>query len=131
MISFICRLPLKVRFLFVGGANTGISYIMFVLFLYFLGDENYQLSLALSWFCSSFISFTMQKTIVFQTKGSWIAEYIRCLLSWSIAYVINALLLELCVTYFNLLPLVAQIIAVCFTTISTYFLFKYFAFRRG
>ncbi len=125
------KFPDKLRFLFIGGINTSISYFMFLIFLFFLGKENYQLSLALSWALSSFISFILQKTLVFQTKGNWLVEYIKCLFTWAIAYIINALLLELVVAYYSLSPAFGQIIAIFCTTIFTYMLFKYFAFKKG
>ncbi len=123
------RFPEKIRFLLVGGLNTGISYILFVALLLLVGEARYQMALALAWVLSSFISFTMQKIFVFQSKGAWIAEYIRCLATWAIAYTINAGVLELSVQYAELPPYAAQLFALAFTTILTYFLFKYFAFK--
>ncbi len=125
----LSAIPLQIRFLMVGGVNTLVSYCMYIFFLYVLGAESYQTALALAWFLSSFISFTLQKTIVFQTKGNWVKEYIRCIFSWGIGYLLNAVLLELMVNYLQFNPLVAQFIALCCTTVTTYFLFKYFAFK--
>ncbi len=129
MIQHFFLLPEKIRFLFVGGLNTGISYILFVILLFFMGEAHYQKALALAWILSSFISFTMQKIFVFQSKGAWLAEYVRCLATWAIAYAINAGVLELSVRYAELPPYAAQLFALAFTTILTYFLFKYFAFK--
>ncbi len=123
------RLPQKIRFLLVGGLNTGISYLLFLILLFLMGETHYQMALALAWLFSSFISFTMQKLFVFQSKGSWLIEYVRCLATWVIAYAINAGILELSVHYAELPPYVAQFFALAFTTILTYFLFKYFAFK--
>ncbi len=128
-IQHFFRLPEKIRFLIIGGLNTGMSYVLFVALLYLLSDTHYQKALALAWILSSFISFTMQKIFVFQSKGAWLTEYVRCLATWAIAYAINAGVLELSVRYAELPPYVAQFFALAFTTILTYFLFKYFAFK--
>ncbi len=122
-------LPQKIRFLLVGGSNTGISYLLFVALLYLLGEAHYQISLALAWFFSSFISFTMQKIFVFQSKGAWFSEYVRCLATWGVAYAINAGVLELSVQYAHIPPYMAQFFALALTTVITYFLFKHFAFK--
>ncbi len=127
--QYFFRLPEKIRFLLIGGLNTGISYLLFVALLYLIGEAHYQKALVLAWALSSFISFTLQKIFVFQSKGAWLTEYVRCLATWAIAYAINAGVLELSVRYAELPPYAAQLFALAFTTILTYFLFKYFAFK--
>ncbi len=128
--NYLFRIPQKIRFLLVGGLNTAISYGMFAFFLFLWGDTKHQAALAMSWVCSSFISFSLQKILVFQSQGNWLREYIRCILSWSIAYAINAILLELSTAYLQMNPFVAQLLALCCTTVITYFLFKNFAFKK-
>lgn len=125
------KLPEKLRFLLVGGFNTVVSYLMFAGFLMLLGDKHYQISLLLAWAISSIISFTTQKIFVWQTTGNWIKEYIKCCLSWSVGYAINALTLEIFVKMLQLNVYVGQGIAIVLTTVVTYILFKYFAFKRS
>lgn len=122
---------LVIKFVLVGMCNTLISFLLFVLFIKILGEGNYQISLLASWSFSSIISFGMQKMIVFQTKGNWLKEYVKCLITWSIGYGINALSLEVIVRYFALHVLIGQIAAIVLTTLSTFILFKYFAFNRS
>lgn len=124
------KIPEKLRFLLVGGFNTVVSYLLFVLFLLIMGQERYQLSLFFAWVFSSFISFATQKNYVFCTKGNWLEEYSKCLFTWGIAYVINAIVLEIIVRHFLLSPLIAQVGAVLLTTIITYILFKNFVFKK-
>jgi Predicted membrane protein len=119
------------KFVFVGICNTLVSYLLFALFIKVSGEENYQASLFASWFFSSFISFVLQKTIVFQTKGNWLKEYVKCMISWSVGYGINALSLELIVQYFAFPVLIGQLIAIVLTALCTFVLFKYFAFNRS
>lgn len=130
MIVFINKYKLLIKFVLVGACNTLISFILFVLFIKILGEEKYQLSLLASWCFSSVISFSMQKLVVFQTKGNWLKEYVKCLITWSVGYGINAVSLEIIVHYARLHVIIGQIIAIFLTTTSTFLLFKYFAFRR-
>lgn len=129
--NFINKYWLIIKFVAVGTCNTLISFLLFTLFIKVSGEENYQASLFASWFFSSFISFVLQKTIVFQTKGNWLKEYVKCMISWSVGYGINALSLELIVQYFAFPVLIGQLIAIVLTTLCTFVLFKYFAFNRS
>ena len=121
----------KIRFILVGGLNFCISYIIYVVFCKFLGSDNYQISLALSWILSSFISFTTQKILVFQSGGAPLKEYLKCCTTWFVSYIINAILLEITVKYLNLNIYAGQIIAVTAASICTYIMFKHFAFRKN
>lgn len=128
--NFWFSLPEKIRFLLVGGFNTVVSYLMFICFIHFLGESKYQICLCLSWVVSSVVSFSTQKIFVFETRGHWISEYVKCLCSWSIGYVINAGALELSISVFALNVYIGQASAIILTTIVTYLLFKHFAFKR-
>ena len=131
--NFWFKLPDKIRFLLVGGFNAAVQYLLYVCFLFFGNEEKYQTALILSWIISSISSFITQKIFVFCTKGKfidWIKEYIKCLGVWVVSYTINAVILEILVNYFIINPYLAQIIAVACTTITSYILFKYFAFKH-
>lgn len=123
----------KIRFLLVGGFNATVSYLMYVGFILLLGQNQYWASMTLSWVFSSFISFTTQKIFVFCTKGSfreWVKEYIKCVGVWIIAYFINTVMLEVFVRGLGINVYLAQILAIVCTTVSSYILFKYFAFKH-
>ena len=98
------KLPEKLRFLLVGGFNTVVSYFIFVGLTLIFGNERYQTSLILAWMLSSVISFSTQKIFVFCTKGQWLKEYCKCCMSWMLAYLINAGMLEMSVRYLGLTP---------------------------
>ncbi len=123
------KLPEKLRFLLVGGFNTVVSYMMFACFIFLIGAEKYQQSLILSWILSSCISFTTQKIFVFQTKGNWLKEYIKCILTWSIGYFINAGTLEAVIVLLKMNVYIGQALSILLTTVITYILFKHFAFK--
>ncbi|MBQ8677070.1 MAG: GtrA family protein [Alphaproteobacteria bacterium] len=126
-------LPDKVRFVLVGGFNACVQYVLYVLLLLLLGDAHYQIALSLSWIISTLSSFSTQKIFVFCTAGSWrvwLKEYLKCINVWAVAYVINAGLLKMLVDVCSINPYWAQIIAVSATTVSSYILMKYFAFKH-
>ena len=63
-----CKLPDKLRFLLVGGFNALISYVIFAIAVFLIGQEHYQVCVALQWIISSVFSFVNQKVFVFCTK---------------------------------------------------------------
>lgn len=129
IIYLIKKYRLFIKFLLIGGSNTFISFMLFVFFIKVLGEEHYQLSLLASWCFSSFISFILQKTVVFQTKGNWLKEYVRCLITWAIGYCINAVFLAITVHWLAMHVILSQLIALSVTTLATFLLFKFYAFN--
>ena len=128
------RLPDKIRFLLVGGFNATVHYSIYALLLWLWGETHYMAALNWSWIISSVSSFICQKVFVFCTKGrliDWLKEYVKCLATWLISYLINAFVLWLLVDVFNMNPYIAQIIGVACTTVSSYCFMKYFVFRKN
>ena len=127
------RLPDKIRFLLVGGFNATVQYLIYACFLYFWNEEKFQEALVLSWIISSISSFATQKIFVFCTKGKfvdWLKEYVKCLGVWVISYFINAIILGCLVNLAEMNAYLAQIVAIACTTVTSYILFKYFAFKH-
>ena len=124
LFRFWMRFPEKLRFVLVGGYNSVISYLFYLLFLWWFGDNRAQLALLLSFFMSSPNSYFTQKIYVFNTSGNYLSEYIKCLGTWSIGYVLNALLLAILI-WSGLDPRLAQAIALVLVAISNYLLLKY------
>ena len=120
----------KIRFLIVGIINAGVSYLIYTLFCLILGTSAYQIALALSWAISSMLSFSFQKIFVFESKGNWIKEYLKCCTTWFFSYLINAGLLEFTVQFLHINVYIAQIISNGTAAVFTYILFKKFAFRK-
>ena len=127
--NFWLRQPEKLRFLFIGGFNTAVAYLMFVVALFLLGEGSYQVSLVLSWVLSSFISFSLMKIFVFHSKGGWGSEYAKCVFSWGVSYCVNAILLEIFVEYLKWNAYFGQLVAILCYMCVTYILFKHFAFK--
>ena len=93
MSNFWFNLSDKIRFLIIGAFNAGISYLIFLVVCLILGENYYQLSLALAWIISSITSFTTQRLFVFNIEGCLIKQYCKCCATWLFSYIINAALL--------------------------------------
>ena len=129
--TFWFNLDDKIRFLLVGGFNAGISYLIYSLLCIIMGTETYQISLALAWAISSVISFVTQRTFVFEGKGVWYKEYIKCCTTWVFSYLINAGLLEFTVKYCHMNVFLAQLISNFTAAIFTYIVFKILVFKKS
>ena len=56
----ICSVSDKIRFVIVGCINAAISYFIFAIALFVLGNEHYQLCVILQWTISSIFSYLNQ-----------------------------------------------------------------------
>ncbi len=130
LFRFWMTFPEKLRFLLVGGYNTVFSYALYTLFLYLSNGSLPQIALAGSFFISSLNSYLTQKFFVFNTRGNYKQEYIRCLETWVISYFCNAGLLWLFIDCLKLNPYIAQIPALILVAVINYVLLKYFAFKK-
>ncbi len=129
-ISLWYRLSDKVRFAFIGCFNAVIMYLIYVSFIFILGEKFYQYALAAAWILSSVSSFFTHKYLVFNSKGNIIKQYIKCCSIWVISYFLNAFLLEIFVKYMHLNVFISQILAPTIAGIFTYFMFKKIAFKK-
>ncbi len=125
------KLPDVIRFLIIGSINALISYLIYALFVFILGNNFYQLCVFLQWSLSSVISYFNQKFFVFCTKGNYLKEYLKCCTTWAISYFLNVIILEIFVRYFIKNVYIAQFIALFVVSVSTYILFKCFAFKKN
>ncbi|MBQ9738448.1 MAG: GtrA family protein [Alphaproteobacteria bacterium] len=122
--------PQKLRFLLVGGYNTVFSYLLFAGLLWGFDGQYEQIALALSFAISSVNSFWTQKIYVFASKEPAWPEFIKCLETWGISYILNAGLLWIMTDRLNVNPYVAQGIALTILTIFSWIMLKYFAFKN-
>ena len=120
----------KIRFLIIGCINAGISYLIFALCLFIFGDSLRQLCVALQWIISSVFSYLNQKFFVFNTRGNYIKEYLKCCSTWFVSYLLNVLILELLVKFCIKNVLISQFVSLFVVSVVTYVLFKYFAFSK-
>lgn len=121
------RLPVGARYLLVGGWNYVFANILiYSLLLYLLGGARAQTALFLSFVISTPHSFLTHKFYVFGTRGNHTREYIRCVMTWSVGYLLNIPLLWALTRAVN--PYLAQYIASASVVAVTYFILKHFAF---
>lgn len=125
------EIPEKIRYLLVGGYNTVVAYMLYALILYISGGTREQVALALSFLLSTINSYWTQKIFVFATRGNIKKEYVKCLLTWEISYVLNVILLAVFVGEMELNPYAAQMLAVIILTINSWLMLKHFAFKKG
>ena len=125
-----CKIPDKIRFLFIGGVNAAISYAIFALAVWILGQEHYQACVILQWTISSVFSYFNQKFFVFCTKGNYLNEYLKCCSTWAVSYLLNVIILELLVRFAIKNVYLSQFISLFAVSVVTYVLFKYFAFKK-
>lgn len=135
----------KLRFLLVGGFNTAVSFLIYYGFLYITSGRE-QLSLLLMNLININISIATMRYYVFRSTGSFWKEYSKAFSSYIVLYFINMGLLAffVSVTHIaetlssenilnnvpNLNKAVAQICCVCIITVITFFVHKYFSFRK-
>lgn len=130
LFDFWVRFPETVRYLLVGGYNTVVSYLIYVFFVLYYGQDFAQLALFLSFILSSFNSFFTQRTFVFLSEGDYRKEYLKCLMTWSLGYLMNAVVLHILKNWIGLNAYLAGLFAIVIVTCVTYFLLKYFAFKK-
>ncbi len=133
------RLPQKLRFLLVGGFNTVLSYCIFSALYWLLDKFNRfnldkiiisDIALVVQYFITINISFITMRYYVFQSHGNWKAELLK---AWSVylsLLLINAPAISFLI-WLGLHPLVAQAVYLTFSTIITFFLHKYYSFRKA
>ena len=139
------RIDQKIRFILVGGFNTAVSFLIYYAFLYFTSGKE-QLSLLLMNLVNINISIATMRYYVFQSTGNWWHEYTKAFSSYIVLYFINMGLLAFFVKIIhiqeillqnnvllsipNLNKATAQLCCVVIITIMTFFIHKYFSFRK-
>ncbi len=124
-----CKLPDKLRFIFIGGVNAAISYMIFALAIWIIGQAHYQVCVILQWTISSVFSYFNQKFFVFCTQGNYLKEYLKCCSTWAVSYLLNVVILEALVRFAVKNVYLSQFISIFLVSVVTYVLFKYFAFK--
>ncbi len=140
------KLNQKIRFLLVGGFNTAVSFLIYYAFLYITSGKE-QLSLLLMNLININISIATMRYYVFQSRGSFYKEYAKAFSSYIVLYFINMGLLAFFVRIIrikqalpvesflqdipNLNKALAQLCCICIITVMTFFVHKYFSFRKA
>ena len=121
----------KIGFVIIGCLNAGISYLIYVFFVFLLGEKYYQLCAFLQWTISTVPSYFNQKFLVFCTKGNYLTEYLKCCSTWALSYLLNVIILEILVRYIIKNVFISQLVSLFLVSVLTYILFKCFAFKKS
>jgi putative flippase GtrA len=93
-LFFILINDLRLRYLFIGGINTIFGYFISNILYYKILSQLHIIYLGIigNLICITF-SFLTYKLFVFQTKGNWIKEYLRCYLVYGLTAVIGIMIM--------------------------------------
>jgi putative flippase GtrA len=122
----------RVRFLLVGGFNTGFGFVIYAGFTFLFRhlEFGYMLALIISQIISLFVAFALHKKVTFKKEGHLIKDFIRFAMVNSVSYLINLAVLPLLVHGAHWHPLVAQFGVLVVTTLISFVGHKYFSFKR-
>ncbi|WP_158523522.1 GtrA family protein [Candidatus Enterovibrio escicola] len=129
-LKIFFTLPEKIRFILVGGFNTIFGFVVFTL-LCLLADDysNYLIILVSSNLIAVVVAFLMLKFLVFQTKGNYLKEFMRCYLTYLVMLGINVLLLYLMVDVLAQDIVISQFVITVLIVIFSYLGHKCFSFN--
>ena len=121
----------QVRYLIAGGWNTIFGYVASIFLYYLFRDDLHVVGIAI---IGNVIAITMAfltyKIFVFQTKGEWLAEYLRTYLVYGGTAVIGVALLWMMVDGLTIPFWIAQGLVIATTMIVSYLSHSRFTFRR-
>lgn len=118
-------------FLVVGGVNTVIGISIFPL-LYYVSRPfavHYMPLLVVSQILGITFSYLTNKLIVFRTEGWSVAEYLRFATYYGIYFVVNLILLPVCVEMLQQDPVISQLVISVGSVVATYFWHSRITFR--
>ena len=122
-----------IKFGFVGGINTVLSYVIYYVLCIILGF-NYLLSQGIAWFITVFISYVLNNIMTFSDGGStnWsIKNLVKVYISYSITGLFLATFLSwIWVDVLSIEKAFAPIINLFFTIPLNFLLNKYWAYAK-
>ncbi len=127
--NYWLKLDDKIRFIFIGGVNAAISFVIFAILVLCLGEKHHVLCITGQWVISSIPSYLNQKFFVFNTKGNYIKEYFKCCSTWVVSYILNVIFSKFIIIHIIKNVYINQILSIFVVSVATYILFKYFAFK--
>ena len=122
-----------IKFGFVGGINTVLSYVIYYVLCIILGF-NYLLSQGIAWFITVFISYVLNNIMTFSDGGStnWsIKNLVKVYISYSVTGLFLATFLSwIWVDVLSIEKAFAPIINLFFTIPLNFLLNKYWAYAK-
>jgi putative flippase GtrA len=121
----------RVAFLIVGGINTVVGLVLFIVFHFTLGDHvGYLGSLVLAYAVALAVAFSLHRRFVFRVRGHLLRDYARFVLVNLGAFGSNAVLLSAFAELTPLPVIPAQVLALGLTLVLSFFGHRLFSFRR-
>jgi len=121
----------KLRFLAVGGLNTGLGFGLFALLQFLIGEQIGEvLVLLLAHLGASTVAFVLHRRVTFRVSGNILADYLRFQTVFIIPIGINLVILPILTHVVGVNVYVAQALITGVTVTISYFGHKYFSFRR-
>lgn len=109
-----------IKFLLIGLLNTGITYILYLVFLPF---TTYEVSYTLSYVIGIITSYIFNSSMVFRSKLT-LLKFIKYPLVYIVQFFLNWIILKLAVNYFNIHTKFAPVIVMVITIPITFALSK-------
>ena len=125
----------RVRFVLVGGFNTGFGYLLFVVMELLVGrnfEYGYFISLYVSFVIATIVAFWLHRHFTYRVTGtgSVFIDFVRFMSVYLVSLGINTVALWALVDLLKVPVLIAQALIVIVTTLVSYFGHKFFSFRR-
>lgn len=125
----------RVAFLLVGGINTAVGGLWFVVLDTFLGPlwapAGHYAALGLTYVAAILCAFVLYRTLVFRVHGSWWLDLARFSTVYVGAFATNLALFGVLFQILGLHPFLAQFVNIVVVAILSYVLHGRFSFRRS
>ena len=120
----------KARFVLGGSLNAVAAFGIYSTLVMFLGESGYALAATVSHLISSFISFNLNRYLVFLSPGSYWGQLVRFQVTLTLVLVLNVCLLVMLVGWFGWNPILAQLTCLVPVSVASYYGHHLFSFRR-
>ena len=130
IFAYWFKLNKKLRFLLVGGGNTVLSFLIFIIGISCF-QWNYQVVLIITYLLSVNFSILSMRSLVFEGKGNWAKEYAKAAFVYLSLLLLNYAFLFLFIDLFAWNEIVAQFLYTLLATISTFVLHNKFSFSSA
>ncbi|WP_457619050.1 GtrA family protein [Lutibacter sp.] len=117
----------SIKFVIVGGINTGITYAIYVALIYI--GLHYSIALSLLYIIGIVSGYFMNRYWTFASHKQCHRSFIKYSSSYVIIYFINLLLLALLVNNGLMEAVLAQLVILVITTIISFFIQKKWVFK--
>lgn len=118
----------SVRFVLVGAANTAVGYLTIMLLYYGLGASPVSANVG-GYLIGALLSYTLNKKFTFASARPHTEALPRFGLTVVVCFLLNLMVLELCLTAFLLPVAISQALAICAYAIAFYFASRFLVFR--